>query len=132
MTLYLKMGGRPAIEEAVQHLERRLQADASLSRHGPIKQNSLAQDDLAEFLIYLFGGAPYYSGLPVSVLFRPYCRCDATYDSFVDHLSAVLIAQRLPPLVETELRLAMETIRPRVLAQDDPDYRLAATAQDCA
>jgi len=133
MTLYLKMGGRPAIERAVRHLERRLLADERLTTDLGVAPDRFAPSDFAEFLIYLFGGAPFYEGPSVRTLFRPYCRCDATFDMFVDHLATVLIAQRLPVRLETELRLTMETIRPRVLSVDELDQSaLSATAQNCA
>jgi hypothetical protein len=111
MTLYLKLGGRPAIEEAAKRLQRRL-------RHDPAFREPVAsapdnhRTDLSEFLIFLSGGSPFYDGTPIGKILAPLCPSDEAFDLFVDHLATVLIGNDRPVQVEAQLRLLMEHIRP--------------------
>lgn len=115
MTLYLKIGGRPAFKEAMTRLEDRLSSDGSFgfAEQGGKLSNT---DDLCEFLIFLSGGAPFYDGSPVAEILGPLRLSDARYDLFVDHLVDVLTGDLRSIRAETELRLVMEHVRPHVVS----------------
>ena len=115
MTLYLKLGGRPAFQNAVQKLKNRMLFDGAIDRRnqGASLQNT---DDLCEFLIFLSGGAPFYDGQPIAEILSPLCPDDKRYEMFVGHLVDILIADQDNPQTETELRVVMEHIRPHVVS----------------
>lgn len=115
MTLYMKIGGRKAVEKAMPSLNARLEADPcfDLAAFGAEFSPS---GDLCEFLVFLFGGAPYYDGKPVSDLLAPLCTCTDAYQRFVDHLVVVFNKSSTPVEDEHELRRLMGRLRPSVLA----------------
>lgn len=114
MTLYLKLGGRPAFREAIETLKSRLYQDSTfrLSQGDPVLRHS---DELCEFLIFLFGGAPYYDGMPIGRVLSPLRLDDSRYDRFVDHVVSALENRRSSIRDETQLRVVMEHIRPHVV-----------------
>lgn len=114
MTLYMKLGGRKTIIQAMPRLQARLEQDPCFDL-GRLRHGFARSDDLCEFLIFLCGGAPFYDGEPVSRLLSPLCTSADTYERFVDHLVAVLFDGRGASRDEAELRDLMEQLRPRVL-----------------
>jgi len=114
MTLYMKLGGRKAIMQAMPRLLARLDGDPCFDL-GPYRHEFEHSDDLTEFLVFLSGGAPVYDGKPVSELLSPICTDKEVYNHFVDHLVAVLFSASAAPGDETELRQLMDRLRPRVL-----------------
>jgi truncated hemoglobin YjbI len=134
MTLYMKLGGRKAVMRAMPRLQARLEQDPCFDLAG-FRQEFERSDDLAEFLVFLFGGAPFYDGKPVSALLSPICTCEDVYERFVDHLVAVFFGSRSLAADETDLRELMQRLRPRVLEPKpvapvlvysvDPDRRSA-------
>lgn len=115
MTLYMKLGGRQAIMQAMPRLQARLEEDPcfDLSRFRPEFEQS---DDLSEFLVFLFGGAPFYDGKPVCTLLSPLCTSADAYERFVDHMVAVFVGDTDVPAYEMDLRQLMNRLRPRVLS----------------
>jgi hypothetical protein len=115
MTLYMKIGGRKAVLAAIPPLKNRLESDPCFDL-APLRGEFDASGDFCEFLVFLFGGSPFYDGKPVTDLLSPLCDCDDVYGRFVDHLVAVLLHDDLNEESEAELRSLMERLRPHVLA----------------
>ncbi|POF31494.1 globin domain-containing protein [Roseibium marinum] len=113
MTLYMKLGGRKAIKQAMPRLRARLEQDPCFDL-SKFRQEFERSDDLTEFLIFLFGGAPFYDGKPVTELLSPVCPSQEIYQRFVDHLVTVIFDGRTSG-EETGLRDLMERLRPQVL-----------------
>ncbi len=126
MTLYLKLGGRPAFQEAIKTLENRLYQDGAFrpSQDGHILRHA---DELCEFLVFLFGGAPFYDGMPIGAVLQPLRLDDSRYDRFVDHVVNALGGNRSSVRNEAQMRVVMEHIRPHVVnvpeLQTDPAFR---------
>jgi hypothetical protein len=116
MTLYMKLGGREAIIQAMPHLKARLEQDPcfDVASFLPEFEHS---DDLTEFLVFLAGGAPIYDGKPVRDLLAPICTCNNIYERFVDHLVAVIFNGAPATEDEADLRDLMDRLRPHVLAR---------------
>mgnify|MGYP000061499597 CR=1 FL=1 len=114
MTLYMTLGGRNEIMRAMPRLQARLEEDPCFDLAG-FRQEFERSDDFAEFLIFLFGGAPFYEGKPVSALLSPLCTCADAYDRFVDHLVAVYFGVDGMADDEEVLRELMQRLRPQVL-----------------
>ncbi|WP_346895205.1 Clp protease ClpP [uncultured Roseibium sp.] len=114
MTLYLKLGGRPAFQEAMKTLENKLYQDGAFrpSQDGRILRHS---DELCEFLVFLFGGAPFYDGMPIGTVLQPLRLDDNRYDRFVDHVVNALGGDRSSVSNEAQMRVVMEHIRPHVV-----------------
>jgi len=115
MTLYIELGGRKAIMQAMPHLQSRLEQDPCFDL-SKFRQEFERSDDLTEFMVFLFGGAPFYDGKPVDALLSPLCTCADVYERFVDHLVAVFFDQRTVPAAEESLRHLMDQLRPQVLS----------------
>ncbi len=115
MTLYMKIGGRSAVSGAMSSLRERLDADP-LFELSAFRTDFDRSSDLCEFLVFLFGGAPFYDGKPVSDLLSPLCRCADAYERFVDHLEAVFFGSAGATEDKDDLRAIMANLRPRVLA----------------
>ncbi|KZM48589.1 Clp protease ClpP [Labrenzia sp. OB1] len=113
MTLYMKLGGRRAFMQAMPRLQARLEQDSCFDS-SKFRHEFEQSDDLSEFLIFLFGGAPYYEGKPVTKLLSPVCPSVETYQRFVDHLVAAFFDGRASD-EEADLRNLMERLRPQVL-----------------
>ncbi|MHA7772462.1 globin family protein [Roseibium sp. M-1] len=114
MTLYMKLGGRKAIMRAMPRLQARLEQDPCFDLAG-FRQEFERSDDLTEFLTFLFGGAPFYDGKPVSALLSPICTCVDVYERFVDHLVAVFFGGNALAADEADLRALMQRLQPQVL-----------------
>ncbi|MBN9670893.1 Clp protease ClpP [Roseibium aggregatum] len=114
MTLYNKLGGRKAIMQAMPLLQVRLEQDPCFDLT-KFRQEFERSDDLTEFLVFLFGGAPFYDGKPVNALLSPICTCADVYDRFVDHLVAVFFDGTAIAAAEEDLRNLMDRLRPQVL-----------------
>lgn len=114
MTLYMKLGGRKAIMEAMPHLLARLETDPCFDLD-TYRRQSERSEDLTEFLIFLSGGAPLYDGMSVTDLLSPICTGEKIYGRFVDHLVAVLVGDDLVDGEEDDLRQLMDQLRPHVL-----------------
>jgi len=114
MTIYLTLGGRNEIMRAMPRLQARLEEDPCFDLAG-FRQEFERSDDFAEFLIFLFGGAPFYEGKPISALLSPLCTCADVYDRFVDHLVAVYFGEGGMADSEEVLRELMQRLRPQVL-----------------
>lgn len=114
MTLYMTIGGRKAILQAMPGLKFRLEQDPCFDM-GSIADGFEHSDDFTEFLIFLCGGAPFYDGKPICELLSPLCGCDDEYSRFVDHLVAVFFGDRSNPKDEAQLRQHMDRLRPQVL-----------------
>ncbi|ADZ70239.1 hypothetical protein [Polymorphum gilvum] len=113
MTLYLTLGGRPAIRQAVAAVLTEPMPEAG---GGTVPAAAAtAADDLTEFLVFLFGGAPIYEGPPISHTLAPYCADPGGYDRFVDRLARHLVGRNLPVRVEAELRVLLERVRRHVV-----------------
>lgn len=117
MTLYFKLGGRPAIVEAMRRLETLMIQEERLP-HVDSKASFGQSEELCEFLIFLSGGAPVYDNAPIRKILGPVCPCDDSYDLFVDHLVTAMIGPHRAPRTEAELRLMMEHIRPHVVGYE--------------
>lgn len=115
MTLYYNLGGRRAIIQAMPRLQARLEDDPCFDLSG-FRDEFERSDDLSEFLVFLFGGAPVYDGKPVDSLLSPLCTCKEAYERLVDHLVAVFLNDRESRADEEDLRDLMERLRPRVLS----------------
>lgn len=133
MTLYLKLGGRPAIVEAMRKLETLMIQEENLP-HVDSEASFEQSEELCEFLIFLSGGAPVYDNAPIGEILGPVCPCDDSYDLFVDHLVIAMIGPHRAPRTEAELRLMMEHIRPHVVGRESskptqrPDDHTGAAA----
>ncbi|MEO9527864.1 Clp protease ClpP [Roseibium sp.] len=114
MTLYMKLGGRKAIMQAMPALHARLDKDPCFDI-ATFRQEFERSDDLTEFLIFLSGGAPFYDGKPVADLLSPICTGEDVYIRFVDHLVAVLFTERSTEDEKDALRQLMDQLRPQVL-----------------
>ncbi len=122
----MRLGGRPAIVDAVERLSSRLNHDASFS--DATKQlPEIWQEDFAEFLIFLSGGAPFYDSSPISTLLSPLCPTDEAFDVLVDHLAAVLIGRTRSVRLEAEMRLMMEHVRPYAVSDGSTEDATGAT-----
>ncbi len=115
MTLYIKLGGRRAITQAMPRLQARLEQDTRFA-FDSFRKEFECSDDLCEFLIFLFGGAPFYDGKPVYELLSPVCTSADVYEQFVDHLVSVFLGSKFSGEDETNLRRLMERLRPQVLS----------------
>ncbi|MEP0232411.1 Clp protease ClpP [Roseibium sp.] len=135
MTLYMKLGGRPAIVDAVERLSGRLSLDTSFCDAAK-GLPEIWREDFAEFLIFLSGGAPFYDNSPIRTLLMPLCPTDEAFDAFVDHLATVLIGKTRSVRLEAEMRLMMEHIRPYIVADGSigtaPDAALAQASNAVA
>ncbi|MEP3047602.1 MAG: Clp protease ClpP [Roseibium sp.] len=114
MTLYMTLGGRNAIMQAMPVIRNRLQEDPCFDEDG-LHTEFTQSGDLCEFLIFLSGGAPIYDGKPFYELLAPLCNGPGLYDRFVDHLIAVLVGNRHTSQDEEHLREIMSNLRPQVL-----------------
>jgi len=114
MTLYMKLGGRKTITQAMPRLLARLEQDPRFTL-GSLRQELERSDDLTEFLVFLSGGAPFYDGKPINELLSPICPCQEVYGRFVDHMVCVLFGGNPAAADETDLRNLMDRIRPHVL-----------------
>ncbi|MBD8875476.1 Clp protease ClpP [Roseibium polysiphoniae] len=115
MTLYMRLGGRPAIVDAVERLSSRLSHDTSFCDAAK-ELPEIWREDFSEFLIFLSGGAPFYDSSPISTLLSPLCPTDEAFDVLVDHLAAVLIGRTRSVRLEAEMRLMMEHVRPYIVS----------------
>lgn len=115
MTLYMKIGGRTAIENALPALREALEADPCFDLPSSCAEFEQS-GDLCEFLVFLFGGSPVYDGKPAASLLSPLCSCEDAYERFVDHLVAVFFGPSGNFEGEEGLRTTMSRLRPRVLS----------------
>ncbi|WP_417694547.1 hypothetical protein [Roseibium sp.] len=120
MTLYLDLGGRPALRHATTRLLTRLQLDPLFAETTLSHQNDL-QEDLIEFLCFIFEGAPVYEGRTANEMLGPYCACDQTFDHLVDHIVTVLIGSTGASPLETTIRARFDRLRPILLKPDSDD-----------
>ncbi|GAA0771798.1 Clp protease ClpP [Roseibium denhamense] len=114
MTLYLSLGGRGAIEQAMPRLKQQLKDDSCFDLSAFDKTFG-GSDDLCEFLIFLLGGAPFYEGKPICDLLSPLCTCDDAYERFCDHLLSVFGPGTLSGAEVSSFRAILEELRPRIL-----------------
>lgn len=115
MTLYMKLGGRKAVMQAMPRLKQRLEQDECFDLSG-FREEFERSDDLTEFLIFLSGGAPFYDGKPVCELLSPICTCSDLYARFVDHLVGAFFGGKAGTGDETEFRRLLDRLRPQVLS----------------
>lgn len=127
MTLYLKLGGRPAFQEAIETLENKLRQDGAFrpSQDGRVLRYS---EELCEFLVFLFGGAPFYDGMPIGTVLEPLRLDDSRYDRFVDHVVNALGGNCSSVRNEAQMRVVMEHIRPHVV--NVPEFRTGSAPRD--
>lgn len=111
MTLYLRLGGRPAVDQAVRRLVDQLAQDASASARQP-QAAAASHEDLTEFFIFLLGGAPFYDGPPPQALIAPICPSIEAYP----HLVGQLVSAFGAPAEEQELRSLLDRVLPPVLS----------------
>ncbi|WP_428644908.1 hypothetical protein [Roseibium sp.] len=114
MTLYMTLGGRKAILAAMPRLQARLETDPCFDANR-FRHEFERSEDLTEFLVFLFGGAPFYDGKPIPELLSPLCSCSDVYERFVDHLVTIFSRDTNTPETENDLRQLMERLRPHVL-----------------
>lgn len=117
MTLYLDLGGRPALKRSTERLIIRLQQDPIFAKAPPACPHVL-KEDLTEFLVFLFGGAPFYEGHSAEEMLHPYCYNDRAFDAFVEHVIAVLIDPKHTFMLEQPVRCRLSTLREAVLYGD--------------
>ncbi|NBN63732.1 hypothetical protein GWI72_03765 [Microvirga tunisiensis] len=109
MTLYLELGGRAAIRRALE---------ATLSGGHP--EQVEAREEFAEFLVFLFGGAPVYEGPALHQTVAPFCCGHQAYDRLVDALTEVLTASPQAAGLERDVRRALEQVRCHVVRSPHP------------
>ena len=119
MTLYLRLGGRAAIDEALFRLRERLSGDPAF-KHANFRGELQSRSDFAEFLVFLVGGAPFYDGRPVNELLSPLCDSEDLYDRFAGHIIDALRDFGCSKEDAQELRSLLLRLRPQVL---DPKPR---------
>ncbi|MEP4768430.1 MAG: Clp protease ClpP [Roseibium sp.] len=114
MTLYITLGGRKAILQAMPQLWTRLEQDPCIDL-GEFRKEYEQSSDMCEFLVFLSGGAPFYDGKSVYELLSPLLTCTNVYDRFVDHLVVILSSESTTQKYESDLREAMSRLRPQIL-----------------
>lgn len=115
MTLYLRLGGRPAIEAAVGTLLRRLREDSLFNEQPHAQQRLCPREGLAEFLVYIFAGSPTYEGRALGEAHGGLFLNNARYDRFVDHLVSIFSEDGGNARLAIETRYVLERVRPFVL-----------------
>ncbi|MBA5777968.1 hypothetical protein H2509_12625 [Stappia sp. F7233] len=115
MTLYLRLGGRPAIEAAVSSLLRRLREDSLFAGqpHSPLR--TCPREGLTEFLVYIFAGSPTYEGRALGEAHGGLFLDTPRYDRFVDHLVSIFSNDGTNARIAIEARYVLERVRPFVL-----------------
>ncbi|WP_196223264.1 hypothetical protein [Roseibium sp. RKSG952] len=108
----MKIGGRPALEQALVELRFKLRADAGFSFLTQ-PEHYLSNGDLCEFLVFLCGGAPLYEGLPVNVVFGPLCPTHDAFDAFSGHLARSVCKGDIQ--VENDIVDLLNKVRPSIL-----------------
>lgn len=100
MTLYLELGGRTAILNAV-----------SAALAGTDATQPGTAEDFTEFLVFLFGGAPVYEGPALHQTLGSVCRDHAGFDRLADALARALIRSPQTRPLDHDVRRTLEQIR---------------------
>jgi hemoglobin len=119
-TLYELIGGRPAIQAAVESFYRRVLADPSL-RHFFDKTDVPHQVALQSmFISMLLGGRVVYTGKALPAAHagaREKGLNDAHFDSFLKHFRAALVEAEVPPEKLEKVMTLLEGTRDAVLGR---------------
>ncbi len=100
MTLYLELGGRTAILNAV-----------SAALAGTDATQPGTAEDFTELLVFLFGGAPVYEGPALHQTLGPVCRDHTGFDRLADALTRALIRSPQTRPLDHDVRRTLEQIR---------------------
>jgi hypothetical protein len=100
MTLYLELGGRTAIRRAVL---------ATQAGDQPAPQATL--EDLTEFLVFLFGGAPVYEGPALHHTVAAICQGHSGFDRLADELTEALTRSPATAALARDVRQVLEQVR---------------------
>lgn len=121
MTLYIELGGRSVIERAVrQVLNVRLQNTSRPSDVMLPHQAELLREDLTEFLIFLFGGAPFYEGPAIHHAFSYICNSHSAFDEVRDMFIEELTPRPQTAGLRPQVHAALEQIRHHAVRQPHP------------
>ena len=119
-TLYELIGGRPAIQAAIESFYRKVLADPSL-RHFFDKTDMPNQIALQSmFISMLLGGRVVYTGKDVRTAHagaREKGLNDSHFDSFLKHFRAALEEAKVPPDKLEKVMTLLEGTRQQVLGR---------------
>lgn len=119
MTLYLKLGGRPAVEAAVSTLLERLSKDPVFTRRQQGALKTCPREGLIEFLVFIFAGAPTYEGNSLHEAHGGLVVTGAQLDRFIDHLVSIFSDDGKDARISIETRLVLERVRQYLLSPAD-------------
>lgn len=121
MTLYIELGGRSVIERAVRHvLSVRLPNTSRPSDVMLPHQAELLREDLTEFLIFLFGGAPFYEGPAIHHAFSYICSSHSAFDEVREMFIQELTQRPQAAGLRAQVHAALEQIRHHAVRQPHP------------
>lgn len=120
-TLYQKLGGRAAIDLAVDMFYERVVADPALSPFFVGIDMARMRDHQRKFLMLAFGGGPGYDGRGLrdahsGLVSRPGLS-DTHFDAVVAHLAEVLRQLGVDAVVIAEVLAVTESVRKEVLGR---------------
>ncbi|MXN64125.1 hypothetical protein GR183_04360 [Stappia sp. GBMRC 2046] len=117
MTLYLRLGGRPALERAVGEVMARLVKDPLFMSRNQVRLRICPRDALIDFLTYLTGGSPTFDGAPLGYVHDGLFISEQQYGRFAQHLVSVLGRDGADPRAATEFRYILDRVRPYLFAE---------------
>lgn len=126
MTLYLKLGGRPAIERAVDELMKKLMADSLFMTRSQVKLRICPRAQLVEFLTYITAGSPTYEGQPLGFAHDGLFISENQADRFTSYLIDALGGHDTEFGIASEISYLLQRVRPHLLPQKDAGGCVAA------
>ncbi len=116
MTLYLRLGGRPAVEAAVSSLLERLGDDPVFMTRNQVALKACPRESLTEFLVFIFAGAPTYEGNSLHEAHGGLVVTGAQLDRFIDHLVSIFSNDGRDTRISIETRFVLERVRQYLLS----------------
>lgn len=117
MTLYLRLGGHPAIERAVDEVMAQLVKDPLFMSRNQVRLRICPRTGLVEFLTYLTGGSPTYEGLPLGFVHDGLFVNERQFDVFAQYLISAIGRNGEDMRAATEISYILERVRPYLFAE---------------
>jgi methyl-accepting chemotaxis protein len=128
-TLYERLGGRPAIQAAVERFYQRLLADrriAPMFAHTPMSRQISHQ---VAFLTVALGGVANYTGRDMRSAHAHLGITQAQFGIVAGHLEAVLVDLRVPPPLRQEVLATVASLAPQVVSNPSTGSRRPSTKE---
>lgn len=115
--MYDRLGGRDAIDAAVDAFHERVADDDRVSHYFEGVDMAALLAHQKEFFAAGTGGPVEYTGQEIKAAHAPLSIDDRTFDVFVSHLEATLVAFDVPERERDELLALLEPYRPDVVSR---------------